>query len=561
MAPAEIPDSDEEDELGLASSPPPAALGARNDELHSPATPGHKEKAHATRSGSTDPAFFQSVYDEQAQAVRQKSRAAATKSHRLQVKEGNDPYDIPSSQDEEAAGSFQYKRQSEKEDTKQKKKKKKLKTKRERVATGSPPRQATQHDELPKQKRRRTNNSWAVSLDDVDEVNLVAIPTTLGIDVEAEKEALDASSMPPPPTLPVHELPSTLDPLQEAGESTTHMVDTSGWMPSQDQGPSGPGKDGPLIRSSGSATNINTQRSQPPLVYHDTSRAATQVNPEPDAGDPVWIGSSPDMLTESVTPKRSSRARKPPPPPKEEEGAAETILEEREQPDELNTGVTDAPDVASASYTSDEEPAALEEPVRGGKEKKKKQRGRPRKNAPATATAPAPAEPQADPLESAVAEESKAGISNEGGASAKKQIQKQKKRGRPKKTPIKAESNAPEGAADSLDTPDAVEQTEKKDTVKDGLKLEQAGVSTKDEVDAKVGTEEVSNNQEEPLPETPKDLSKSAAASSRAAELTKSASAAKSAMPSVTPGGKPLYRVGLSKRSRIAPLLKIVRKD
>lgn len=538
MAPAEIPDSDEEEELEFAPSPRPAGIDAGDDEEPSPENPGHK--SNTTRSGSTDPAFFQSVYDEQVQAARQKSRGAAKAhhqdSHMQGEEEGNDPYDIPSSEDE-VAGSFQYKRRHEKEGST----KRKVKTKGERAAPRSSPREAQEEahqNEQPKRKKRKTTKTLPVPLDHVDEVSLVAIPTPDN-DGEAGKVP-DASSMPPPPTLPIHELPSTLDPLQAVDSTTTHQhdfADTSGWIPSQDQGPSGPGRDGPLIRSSGSATNINTQRSQPPPFYHDASRAATQENVRSGPGDAVWIGSSPDMLTESATPRRPSRARNPP----ETVGAP---LEEHEQPDELNTDVVDAPDVVSAGYTSNEEPAAVEEPVTG--KRKKKQRGRPRKNTPAPAAVP-------NPPESPKTGDTKVETSIDGGPAKK---QKQKKRGRPKKETVKSESKG----VPELDTHNGeqAEKLEVKDPVKDTLKSEQTDVSKREQGDAESGTK-ISEDRDEPrtdipLPDTPKDLSKSVADN-------KGASAAKIAVPSSTPGSKPLYRVGLSKRSRIAPLLKIVRKD
>lgn len=532
MAPAEIPDSDDEDELGLA--PSPRSVGGEVDEevANMP-----DQRPDATRSGSTDPAFFQSVYDEHNDAARRKSRA---KHARRLEKDVADPYDIPSSP-VEARGSLPEVGGSR--GLRDGGKKRKLTVAGSALLdTQESVLRDGEDGGLPLKRRKKRGRDVVESEHDEDEVNLVTIPTPS--DDEQVEKAYPLSSMLPPPTLPSIEYPSTLDPLQ-APDMTPHLAasESHSYLPSQDQGPSVPAQVGLLVRSSGSATIVNTPRSQQQpmsMGNNDKSPVAGRV------AEPVWIGSSPDMLAASETPRRSGRARNRPSRVNEM-----SPLAEDEQHNELNAGLDPVEYTEPAGYTSNEEPAVEEEPavVEEPTKGKKKQRGRPKKNATPVRESAPPASPK----------------TAKKAAKAPAKGKKGKKRGRPKKSEQEApdlEVPPPEEVPETLDEDDTTGM-EQKDVVEQAEDVQRADTEISEEHGLEGDepkqkgprTTKSVKGQDTPAQSTPKNPTKAA---TEPVEVKKATPAAASAGLSST---KPLYRVGLSKRSRIAPLLKIVRKD
>lgn len=507
MAPFEIPDSDEEEEPAFH---PLAAAEALGEDA------GGGERPDALRSGSTDPAFFQGVYDEH--------EARATKPQAEQVVD--DPYDIPSSPEVSA---------------------RKRKTKpRSSNPDGGEDQVSSQRQ---RKKRRREE-------EDVDQVSLVKVPTQDDPSWNDRPASLD------------DDMPSTLDPLHDlpqlhpvAPVAPVAVMDSSGFVPTQDQGPLATGRGG-LIKSSGSATNINTPRSLPPSIPLD---AATQENTAPRGTEPVWIDSSPDMLTASMTPRPSRRGR----------NAASRVNQmtpvvEDGQPDEQEEAPIAPPEPESPGYTSNDEPVA-KKPA-----KAKKQRGRPRKNA-APEPAPevidepdtideaanvAPEEPSKEIAPEEAPQEAPAQPAESPKATSKKPGKKpKKKRGRPKKsdkampiTDTKPLEGAPpiQGAdqEDEHDVPDHKEPEPKrvKTPKTKGRDDDSDAFDPKDDTPAQKGKEEEEEESKVAIKTTP-------------VIEPKKPTKANGTGPTLTPGNKPIYRVGLSKRSRIAPLLKIVRKD
>jgi hypothetical protein len=513
MAPFEIPDSDEEEEPAFHP------LAAIEEALGEDA--GGGERPDAVRSGSTDPAFFQSVYDEHQEAIRQVSRATKPQAEKM----ADDPYDIPSSPEVSA---------------------RKRKTNPRSL---NPDESQDQASTPQKHKRRRRED------EDVDQVSLVKVPTQ------------DDPSWNDPPASLDDGMPSTLDPLQALPQlqpvAPVAVMDSSGFVPTQDQGPLATGRGG-LIKSSGSATNINTPRSLPPSMPLDI---ATQENTAPKSTEPVWVDSSPDMLTTSMTPRPSRRGR----------NAASKVNQmtpvvEDGQPDEPEAPVA-PPEPKSPSYTSNDEPVA-KKPA-----KAKKQRGRPRKNAapePVPEPAPevidepdiinvaanaAPEEPSKETIPEEVPEEAPA----QPAATKKPGKKPKKKRGRPKKSdkavPIAdtkpLEEAPPIQGAGQEDEQDVQEHKEPDPDPEPKRAKTPKNKRRDDDSDAfdPEGDTPAQKDKEEEEEET------KAAIKTTPAIEPKKALKANGTGPGLTSGNKPIYRVGLSKRSRIAPLLKIVRKD
>lgn len=515
MAPFEIPDSDEEE----PAFHPLAAIEETMDEDE-----GGGGRPDAVRSGSTDPAFFQSVYDEHQEAARQVSRATKPQAD----KAAEDPYDIPSSPEVVSA------------------RKRKAKPRSSNADEGQ--------DQASSQRKRKTTRREE---EDADQVSLVKVPSQDDPSWNDHPASLDDG------------MPSTLDPLQAlpqlqpvAPVAPIAVMDSSGFVPTQDQGPLATGRGG-LIKSSGTATNINTPRSLPPSMPLDV---ATQENTAPKGTDPVWIDSSPDMLTASMTPRLSRRAR----------NAASRVNQmtpvvEDGPPDELEEAPIAPPEPESPGYTSNDEPVA-KKPA-----KAKKQRGRPRKKAvpepapePALEVANGPGiineaanvAPEAPPEDIAPAEAP--GEAPAQPAASKKPGRKpNKKRGRPKKSDKAAptadtkplEEAPPIQDADPEEKQDVQDHKEPEPKPKQAKTPKSKGRDHDSDAFDPEGDTPAKKGKEEEEEET-----KPAIKTTPAVEPKKTLKAS-GIGPASTPGNKPIYRVGLSKRSRIAPLLKIVRKD
>lgn len=526
MAAFEIPDSDDEEEGGFAPSPHPIAGDGPAEDPD--------QRPDAMRSGSTDPAFFQSVYDEHKEAVRQVSRAAKPQPEMV----AKDPYDIPSSPEMATK-----KRKSSGRD---------LTDLNVGDSEGRISPQANR-------KKRRLD-------EDADEVSLVKVPTP---NEETSWEHTNPYSE--HPGYPNDALPSTLDPLQVPSDTpqVQHLpiMDSSGFPPTQDQGPSAAGRGG-LIKSSGSATNINTQRSIPPSMPPDN---ATQENAGPKSNDPIWPGSSPDLLTAAMTPRQSRRGRNKP-----SKVSQMTPVVEDWQPDELDAPVL-PPAPGSPGFISNEEPVVAKKAAKG-----KKQRGRPKKNAvqeppPENADFPEAVNeaihnvPAETPKENITPEEAPNGIAEAAppqqpdspkSSSKKPEKKPKKKRGRPKKsdkeepdTKKQFQETAPVHSAGQNVKPDVQDHIDPEPATTSNDKGREVDLGpTKPKADNSIEKDKEEKKEEE-------ELSKTTARATPVAESKKAPAKPNSIGASSTPGNKPIYRVGLSKRSRIAPLLKIVRKD
>ncbi|KAI6780283.1 uncharacterized protein J7T54_005385 [Emericellopsis cladophorae] len=373
----------------------------------------------------------------------------------------------------------------------------------------SPPRSngSTEFDEGDRAKKRRKVGMLPSFADD-DEMSLVELPGKENIDKRTQKQSSLAM---PPPTLPDVQTSLMVEQARLYGNeknggssgtnsATDHL--------SQDQGP----QVAPcaLIRSSGSATNINTQRKESnsqvaPNETNAIQKPLSQVEALPLVGENQAI----------------------------QNNAAPVI----------NNG-------------SDEE--FVEQPARP-----KKQRGRPRKTAaPDVSRAEAGAAMATDPADPPQT------------ASSKKLTKPKKKRGRPKKSgrqDTKAEraaadvpvigDPAPElnaafhekpefehhTATEHVDAgtvapanPDVQGATKEAVAPRNDLENKDADIKDKSLLDAEV------KRMTPQKQETPQEKKEAARAKP---------------VPGPQSTGKPIYRVGLSKRSRIAPLLKVVRKE
>lgn len=525
----EIPDSDDEAEAGFVPSPRPT-MGERA--VEDPALTEYK--SDAMRSGSTDPGFFQTVYEEHKEALLQVSRPAKSRSEKTAPVD--DPYDIPSSPDV----SVKKRKPSPRE------------SKTSKAEGGQPLTSST-----PGRKRRRLS-------EDADQVSLVKVPSP--------RDDAFWENVGPYIEYPASfdgDLPSTLDPLQGPSErpqlQPVATMDSSGFVPTQDQGPSAVGRGG-LIKSSGSATNINTQRSLPPSMPLDNY--TQEVAGDPKAADLAWVDSSPDLLAASNTPRQSRRGKDKP-----SRVTQMSPVIEHGQPEQLDA-LAPPPDLEPPGYASTEEPVA-KKPAKG-----KKQRGRPRKKAvPELVPEPGLVAEDTDPPEvvsgtvenvAAEALEGDASIieapnevseevppqrpANPKPSSKKPQKKAKKKRGRPKKS------------EEAVPVPDAAQEAEphvqeyqKSEPEPEPEPAKSPGDKNRD-ADAEATGFDSAVSVEKGKKEN-EDVTKTATKAAPVVQLKKTPTASNGNGPGSTPGNKPLYRVGLSKRSRIAPLLKIVRKD
>ena len=603
MARAVIADSDEEEDLGYS---PPSRSPTK------PNAPVTRSSDLANHSASTDPAFFQSVFDEQSEAVRQQqtgklhpesqyqdrqSRAGsapppaagdeygpsslmstdplhgreddvngqgpATKSRTVPPKQAlataDDPWEIPSSL-EEARGiaTSQRKSQERKRDGKSRSKQRKSRSSPHRVLES--PGGNAEHDRGSR-KRRRISAGQSPTQEAEKDIDLVRLPSTQGVDKDFQ--ALTPSTM-PPPTLPISRssfaVATTKAPGGSKRQEYQSLMMGSDEEPSQDQGPSRPAPGAAAItRSSGSATNINTPRSDLPSSrnldmdlgqqYQDTTEGLESNNP------PGHWNSSPDEIA-AIGPAKSDL------------GAAKRMSKDNRTTDPVTAEAASGPKTrrtpADTHKRDDEgeDSDFVERPV-----KPKKQRGRPRKSARAAeasrVTSPAPSSQAAD---------------------GRSSVKPKKKRGRPRK-----EDQQPAAVRQSSASPDG----DMRDAANSDQAIKREGGAVQEEKHATHNQDEPTDADEthfattlgadeHPIPDTlAKDGKQEkdgppAKPTSDEMEVSKSisktdtseegregkAAAAKlvGSLPGLSTASRPLYRVGLSKRSRIAPLLKSVRK-
>ncbi|KAL6914448.1 hypothetical protein FSST1_012208 [Fusarium sambucinum] len=407
-----------------------------------------------------------------------------------------------------------------------------------------------------KRKRRKVDHAEP-SFQGSNEVDLISIPFSHDQDGEHHDQSPPTPSM-LPPTMPVNEDISFFiapNPLTD----TQRIEYESMQLPSSDSPPQLP-----FVRqfniqniaSSSEATNVNTPRS------NATYLMSTAPPPPPASLDPprATIGqatghrwdSSPDVIAaiDSPPPKKTSRLQEQ----STKDDAPEPIdneFVELHQAEPEQTGLPIIQEIATDSY----EPEKMAKPA-----KAKKSRGRPKKKAAAKPdviladSLPAPPEV----IESVT--------------------KPKKKRGRPRKSDAKEESPKLD---QSLSTNDASLSGDAMHLEK-RAKIEIEETETKDELaeedEAQVSSE--NKRSESPALEKPDpNLSTRSISSidddtvSKNSDTPRTAKQEKPEKPTIssrssTPSkglssiiNKPVYRVGLSKKSRIAPLLKCLRKE
>ncbi|CAG9979290.1 unnamed protein product [Clonostachys byssicola] len=370
----------------------------------------------------------------------------------------------------------------------------------------------------------------------------------------------DQSSM-FPPTLP---LPSRLvvapNPLTNNQKMEYHSVDPqSSDLLSQDQGPALPRQIGAFERSSGSATNINTPRSQ-----FVPSRSQNLDFSEPGGPQRVLTFNTPEHMgnQEGELPPLVGTAPPPRAASPHEIPHLEPIMEKPVAsfgPDELA-----AEPVTTFTRKEEENESEFEDSF--AQPKKKKKRGRPKKETAQKATAEA--------AESQIIEPSKEEATPNSGA--------KKKRGRPKKSDQQGAKPKAADADEAQDVKPAKKRGKKKaskspDISKQDHEEGQGPVEECKNEDTKADcAAEIDQTREMPdtvdkkghayyeEPEHEKVETKSDNDEKPPERASKGKQATASPAKSLFSPGIPTkasYRVGLSKRSRVAPLLKIVRKD
>lgn len=385
----------------------------------------------------------------------------------------------------------------------------------------------------------------------------------------------DAMSSMLPPTLPVENetsffvQPNGLSNSQKMEYQSVHL-DSSGHNEHDTLLPL-PHFDTQVHASSGLATNINTPRSDLPYVSQgppQPSEPPASLMSRPKRSSRLRRNSSPDIISTGETPAKRRRTLRnteaiPDTTPIIEEvlDVPEKKAEEIQHEDDSKTN-----NVQANHDESDYAPEAVKQPI-----KTKKTRGRPKKvaNTQATQTTPAVKSPAGD---------------GEPGARQKK------RRGRPRKSDqVAAVEKSPQVETISSEGVAHIQKSESKEDFESGThsrvdetshKQEDLEGSTGTKVEARtVPAPGTGNELEEKLKEisdnavTVPSLKKSETASSKdsgsrttmsekagTSDAKKTPDQKKPAIKGLTSMSKPIYRVGLSKKSRIAPLLKSLRK-
>ncbi|KAJ0302209.1 hypothetical protein COL5a_010046 [Colletotrichum fioriniae] len=254
-----------------------------------------------------------------------------------------------------------------------------------------------------------------------------------------------------------------------------------------------------------------------------------------------------------------------------------------------NAGIPVA-DMGPAAQLLVEDPIPLEEPVPTSTAKPKK-RGRPRKSDFAVAESPAPAETSTTPRTTDASETVKNAAAETEAATAATPTTTKKKRGRPKK----ADKNAPESMQQAIEKPHAPEveyagdapsgkaakhtkgrgehvDTQQREgcTADAGSDPREKGGSdrvlqpvTPNAALSKYGSDGLGPQKsvaaEEKVVATKETPAQADGGKSRTAD-SKAEGKQRLSTPASSSATKPIYRVGLSKRSRIAPLLKSLKK-
>ncbi|KAF5657179.1 hypothetical protein FCIRC_13357 [Fusarium circinatum] len=618
MPPIVILDSDDEDEEGSFSPPPniqaPLSFGPAEIEAQTKAA-NDSSGGVSRATTSTNPSFFQNIYNEQNDAARGYVPEPTARSHdqdqhsvsssemttpapfKRTVTGLIEPSSVPSARgqatkrgqanghgpDEWTQASTPGRRKAplavmddmwdvpSSPDERPVRPKIKLKVKNLKAQSDSasdsrhtqgsdklgktPSSKSEPSDGSPSGNKRRKVNHREPSFQGSNDVDLVAIPFSHENEGEYHESQPAPTPSMLPPTLPVNQDDSffiTTKPLTDAQKLEYESVQ----LPSSDS----QNHQLPPIRqfeinlaSSGDATNINTPRSHahylmstappPPSSVMDPNRAAIG-----QATGNRW-DSSPDVISAIDSPPKQKATRQ-----LEQIGNGDS-------PRPANDETTDEPQPEQPELPAMQEDAFDNyEPEKVTKTKKS--RGRPKKKVieePTTMTeAPSPRPEVVMPV-----------------------VKPKKKRGRPKKsdqTDTKEEIPKIDPSASTNDaslSEDAVrpekkakidlDESESKDELADGsevepsLKSKSRESSILKESDPNLLTKSVSS-----LDDDTASKASDAATEEKVEKLEKPAITSRSSIPSKGLSAiinKPVYRVGLSKKSRIAPLLKCLRKE
>ncbi|KAG9257685.1 uncharacterized protein F5Z01DRAFT_409824 [Emericellopsis atlantica] len=429
---------------------------------------------------------------------------------------------------------------------------------------------STELDEGDRAKKRRKVDVLP-SFADADELSLVELPGKGNFD---KRTQMHASLAMPPPTLP--DVQTSLMAEQARLYGNEKKSDSSGTNPatdhlSQDQGP----QVAPcaLIRSSGSATNINTQRSEMPFpLSFEIPFPPSMPSPAPSQ----HLGTEPAGTSRGTRGDLDASPEKSPKKSSSVEHCPSALAEERNSqvdPDETNT-IQKPPSQVEALPLVCEDQAMLSNAapvINDGSEdefveqptRPKKQRGRPRKAAApdvsraGAGAGAATATNAADPPQA---------------ASGKKATKSKKKRGRPKKAD-RQDTEAEQAAADvpAIGEPASELNAALKPDFEHHTATEHVdgGMVAPASLDVQGTTKEAVAPRNAPVDEDT-DIKDKSLLDAEVKRMTpqkqetpqeKKEAARAKPLPGPQSTGKPIYRVGLSKRSRIAPLLKIVRKE
>ncbi|KAF4947124.1 hypothetical protein FGADI_10657 [Fusarium gaditjirri] len=614
MPPIVILDSDDEDEDGSFSSPPdiqaPFSFGPAGIEAQTEAA-NDSSGGVSRATTSTNPSFFQNVYNEQNDAARGYVPEPTTRSHDQDQQSVSssemtapapfkrtvtgliEPSSIPSSRDQTTKRGGQANGNDPDEWTQastpgrrkapmavmndmwdvpsspdechvRPKIKLKVKSSKAQSDSTSDSRRTQESDKLgktprsdcsPSGKKRRKVSHPEPSFQGSNEVDLVAIPFSHGIEGEYHESQPAPTPSMLPPTLPVNQ--------DDSFFITTNLLTNAQKLEYESmQLPSSDSQNHQLppvrqfeinLASSGDATNINTPRSHahylmstappPPSSVMDPNRAATG-----QATGNRW-DSSPDVISAIDS------------PPKQKATRQLEQIRNGDSPRPINDETTDEQQPEQSEFPAMQEEAFDNyEPDKAAKTKKS--RGRPRKKAIEEHTtmteAPSPRPEVVTPV-----------------------TKSKKKRGRPRKsdqTDTIEESPKIDPSASTNDaslSEDAVrpekrlkidiDEFESKDELahesemEPSLKSKSREISILKESDPNILAKLVSS-----LDDDAASKASDAATEEKEEKPEKPAITSRSSTPSKGLSAiinKPVYRVGLSKKSRIAPLLKCLPQD
>ncbi|KAL7787795.1 rab-GTPase-TBC domain-containing protein [Trichoderma ceciliae] len=395
-------------------------------------------------------------------------------------------------------------------------------------------------------KKRRRLDEPDITFSTSDDVSLVMLPSSSKVITNDEPETAAASS------IPLHTMPVDND-------STFYLRN-----PPPMEGQQVPHQTQYAVGSSGTATNINTPRSQ---MFSNHSFSSIAPEEQGRRGNSAMRrGSSPDIIS-VLTPGLGKFASEPEFSPDLNPGPKPN----QEYCDERDSSAHQPPPQELQSAESDAEFVAHPTPMA----KSKKKRGRPKKSP--ESGEPLPMKPATSPVSAA-------------DAIAAATMQK-KRRGRPKK---QSAEPAVEGAPPPAATPvsavvaggntrailgqetdsawsdgDNIRATTKQNSVEmpsvQGAAEEASSVAENQEHDqdwaAPVNKEKTKDHSaSRSIPDRSKDEDKPKEPRQPAARVQEEKSGGERKGSSAPGMAKPLYRVGLSKRFKIAPLLKSVRK-